>query len=891
MGGNFMKKTLSNFLALFLALLLLPTVTPMVSAANVTADDMASLASSAQQAIGKSASDLGLPAGDWCGYFVVNRMNNSQISTKLGITPYNVCAYAISLVSWICATKDAGVFYAASPVHQNRLLEIDPRLGSNGRMVARSSSGWTPIPGDILQFSWSNWSLHTFDHTGIVVSVNGNTITYVDGNSSAGRVAAHTIRKDSSTIIGHIRFNMDNALPPSNPPQYFNCDVRINCVYGQVVNLCNNPGDTVRSDYFSLGQSSLSTYGVKLSDGSTWYRITANSLGVDKTFWLKYESGKMTITDDGSDTTGRTSAPSVTVDGQTVNISWSYSASTSTIDVYLLQSPWRWEDIRYHKSTTSNTCTFHNVAPGSYQAFTIVRPNTDYVQSEWTKFTVSNSHTTHAWNNGVVTKEPSLTSTGLRKYTCTLCGQTKEETIPDLDVYSGTGSNGVEWTLSKDGTLTVSNPRGIIDTPFYNMRVDEYAAVKRIIIAEGITALSRNGNFGSFPNLSSVELPSTLKTIEYNVFKDCPLLNSIYIPENVSSLGDVFGNPFQNSTGLKNITVSERNSVYQSVDGIVYTKDKTDLVCCAPAREGAIVIPEGVKKIDNAAFLGCSKLSSITIPKSVTFIGTIPSNVLLRVYRGSYAESYAKQESLKYEVINECAIGHTWDGGRVTTAPTTASPGVRTYTCTICKATRTEAIPALTAGGLQNFVDSKEYHNGLFRDVAAIAWYSDNVASVYRLGLMKGTGTNTFAPGKNVTIAETVTLAARLHSIYHTGKEVFESYDGGNWYDPYVNYARNNGIISENYNFNLPATRETFAHILAQALPLSALQPVSCESIHFADVGHIVYAGDVDLLCKAGVINGVQSDGVTNFLPQDTITRAEASAIVTRMAKPELRIK
>jgi hypothetical protein len=30
---------------------------------------------------------------------------------------------------------------------------------------------------------------------------------------------------------------------------------------------------------------------------------------------------------------------------------------------------------------------------------------------------------------------------------------------------------------------------------------------------------------------------------------------------------------------------------------------------------------------------------------------------------------------------------------------------------------------------------------------------------------------------------------------------------------------------------------------------------------------------------------------VTNFLPQDTITRAEASAIVTRMAKPELRIK
>ena len=212
----------------------------------------------------------------------------------------------------------------------------------------------------------------------------------------------------------------------------------------------------------------------------------------------------------------------------------------------------------------------------------------------------------------------------------------------------------------------------------------------------------------------------------------------------------------------------------------------------------------------------------------------------------------------------------------------------------MCKATRTETIPALpapTSGGLQNFVDSHTYYNGLFRDVAADAWYSGNVAAVYRLGLMKGTEANTFAPGKNVTIAETVTIAARLHSIYHTGKEAFDAYDGGNWYDPYINYARNNGIISENYNFDLPATQETFAHILAQALPSSVLQPTRAESIHFADAGRIVHAGDVELLCKAGVINGVQSGGATNFLPQNTITRAEASAIITRMAKPDLRIK
>ena len=43
------------------------------------------------------------------------------------------------------------------------------------------------------------------------------------------------------------------------------------------------------------------------------------------------------------------------------------------------------------------------------------------------------------------------------------------------------------------------------------------------------------------------------------------------------------------------------------------------------------------------------------------------------------------------------ATGHTWDVGKVTTEPTAAAAGVKTYTCTKCGATKTEAIPKLTA--------------------------------------------------------------------------------------------------------------------------------------------------------------------------------------------------
>ena len=40
----------------------------------------------------------------------------------------------------------------------------------------------------------------------------------------------------------------------------------------------------------------------------------------------------------------------------------------------------------------------------------------------------------HSWNNGVVTKEPSTSETGIKTYTCSRCGATKTESIPKLQI-------------------------------------------------------------------------------------------------------------------------------------------------------------------------------------------------------------------------------------------------------------------------------------------------------------------------------------------------------------------------------------------------------------------------------------------------------------------------
>lgn len=199
------------------------------------------------------------------------------------------------------------------------------------------------------------------------------------------------------------------------------------------------------------------------------------------------------------------------------------------------------------------------------------------------------------------------------------------------------------------------------------------------------------------------------------------------------------------------------------------------------------------------------------------------------------------------------------------------------------------AVPtAPQTDGLGNFTDRNAYFEDLFADVPSSHWAQQHIATAYKLGLMNGTGSGSFSPSNNMTIAEAITLAARIHAIYYTGEEDFPRYDGGNWYDPYVNYARDNGIITENYAYTRPATREEFVHIMAAALPEKAL-PAITSSVSFADASDIVYGGDVALLQRAGVINGIEDNGEFYFKPWNTITRGEVAALVTRMVKEDLR--
>jgi len=124
-------------------------------------------------------------------------------------------------------------------------------------------------------------------------------------------------------------------------------------------------------------------------------------------------------------------------------------------------------------------------------------------------------------------------------------------------------------------------------------------------------------------SLTSVTIPDSVKSIGDWAFYNCNL-TSITIPESVTSIGrNPFGlgrNPFARHS-LTYIDVSPNNPVYVQIDGVLFDKQRKELVSFPSAKGGVYAIPEGTLLIGDHAFSFCSRLTGVTIPESVTSIG------------------------------------------------------------------------------------------------------------------------------------------------------------------------------------------------------------------------------------------------------------------------------
>ena len=190
---------------------------------------------------------------------------------------------------------------------------------------------------------------------------------------------------------------------------------------------------------------------------------------------------------------------------------------------------------------------------------------------------------------------------------------------------------------------------------------------------------------------------------------------------------------------------------------------------------------------------------------------------------------------------------------------------------------------------LSNFQRNSTYTSGQFVDVKAREWYESGVKDAYELGLVKGTSDTTFSPTGSISIAETIALACRVHSIFNTGSADFVQDDV--WYQVYVDYATAHGMIAANQfgTYTAKATRAEFAAIMAKALPNNALAPINTiENGAIPDVPMSEkYSAEIYSLYRAGVLTGNDSKGT--YTPKEDISRGAVAAIVSRMADTSLR--
>ena len=204
-------------------------------------------------------------------------------------------------------------------------------------------------------------------------------------------------------------------------------------------------------------------------------------------------------------------------------------------------------------------------------------------------------------------------------------------------------------------------------------------------IPETVTEIGASA-FTGCTALTDVTIPAGVSTIPEDCFRGCTALTDIDLPSTVTSVGH---NAFTDCTALKDVrcygaapAVEPGNSEAHSFEPATVTVHYNPAMNWTLDADGKW---QGYTVSDKGACLHTDYgTTERTVPATCGEAGrvdTICSNC--------------------GEVISTRELpptgAHDWGNGVVTTAPAETTPGVRTFTCTVCDQTRTEAIPATGA--------------------------------------------------------------------------------------------------------------------------------------------------------------------------------------------------
>ena len=429
--------------------------------------------------------------------------------------------------------------------------------------------------------------------------------------------------------------------------------------------------------------------------------------------------------------------------------------------------------------------------------------------------------------------------------------------------------------------------------------------------------------FNGCTALTDVTIPAGVTAIPEDCFRGCIALKDMKLPGTVTSVGH---NAFTGCTALKDVrcygappTVEPGNSEAHSFEPAIVTIHYNPAMNWTLEADGTW---QGYKVSSKGACLHtgygttentvpatcgeagrvdtiCSNCGEIVSTKEIPATGahtwdngtvtTEPTETT----PGVRTFTCAVCRATRTETIPATgAHTHVWDNGTVTIAPTETTPGVRTYTCTICGQTKSEIIPATGGSGVCPGGPSCPSYG--FSDVAGPSdWSHEGIDYCVRRSLMVGTGVGTFSPGMNCSRAQIVQILYNLSgdkTDYGNYYLPFTDVAPGAWYYDAVAWAYDNDVVSgtsaTTFAPNDVITREQMAVILygytAEFAPEFTGNAASLNT--FPDAGSVAnwaYAA-MSWAVGNGLISGMGSGGVSYLAPQGSATRAQASAIIMR---------
>ncbi len=202
----------------------------------------------------------------------------------------------------------------------------------------------------------------------------------------------------------------------------------------------------------------------------------------------------------------------------------------------------------------------------------------------------------------------SVTTIG--NYAFAYCTSLTSVTLPNS--ITTTGDYTFYYCISLNSVSIGTGVTIIGEQAFYNC-----INLNSITIHNGVTTIMGSA-FAYCSSLTSVTIPDSVTTIKEGVFYHCTSLTSMTITNSVTTIGDA---AFGFLTSLTAINVDATNVNYASIDGVLYNKDITTLIQCPSGKAGTFTILSSVTTIGGFAFVGCTYLTSVTIPLSVTTIG------------------------------------------------------------------------------------------------------------------------------------------------------------------------------------------------------------------------------------------------------------------------------